>query len=109
MMILPQLADSYGRKIVFNMAVFVSIGAQVGLILSMSLNKSSVFMFFLGICFPGKSVVIPEKKQTKYVSMGMISECLLLLCISIGYQIISRHWMWMQLIGLAATTVAFVF
>ena len=116
-MILPQLADSYGRKIVFNMAVFVSIGDQVGLILSMYLNKSSVFMFFLGICFPGKSVVglnyllefIPEKKQTKYVSMGMISECLLLLCISIGYQIISRHWMWMQLIGLAATTVAFVF
>ena len=41
--------------------------------------------------------------------MGMIAECLLLLSISLGYQRISRHWMWLQLIGLATTLVAFIF
>lgn len=70
MMIVPHLADKYGRKIVFNTTIFLSIVAQVGLILSLSLDRSAIYMLILGFCFPGKSVVglnyllefIPEKK-----------------------------------------------
>jgi membrane protein YdbS with pleckstrin-like domain len=40
--------------------------------------------------------------------MGMISECLLLLCISAGYQTVSRHWLWMQVIGVITTVIVFI-
>lgn len=40
--------------------------------------------------------------------MGMIIECLLLLCISAGYQTVSRHWLWMQVIGVITTVFAFI-
>ena len=52
----PALSDNYGRKNIFCATMFVSVLAQIGLLKSDSLYWSTVFMFIMGLSWPGKRV-----------------------------------------------------
>lgn len=114
MMIVPKASDLWGRKYLFVLTMTVSLTAQVGLIRSDSLNSSVIYMIMIGSTFPGKNVVglnymlefVPENHHTKYVTFGMILDCLTLYGMSYGFQKYNRNWLWTQVLGLAGTSFA---
>ena len=114
MFIVPQMADIWGRKLIFVLTMILSLIGQAGLIWSQSLNLSAAYILVLGASFPGKNVVglnyllelYPEKKHTKIVTYQMAVDCLALLLIALGYEYVSRNWVWLQFVGLGGTSFA---
>ena len=54
MLILPKLADTYGRKRIIVLTMLTQIIAQTGLIFSNNLDLGIFFMMILGSTFSGK-------------------------------------------------------
>lgn len=57
LIIIPPLADRYGRKLIFTISNIVSIIGQLGLILSNNIYEAYFFAFLIGATFSGKVVV----------------------------------------------------
>lgn len=114
MIIIPQLSDSYGRRHIFIFTMAITLISEVGLIFSHSMNLSALYMVLLGFAFPGKNIVglnyllefTPLRLHTKFVTTKMVCECLILYLMSKGYEQVSRHWLWIQLLGIAGTSIA---
>jgi MFS family permease len=55
--IVPPLADTYGRKLVVGISLAVSIFAQFGLLITHNIYEAYFYYFLLGLTFPGKIIV----------------------------------------------------
>ena len=116
MLIVPSLADKWGRRSIFIITMIKSIVGQVGLIFSNELQVSAFFFFLLGATFPGKNIVglayllefVHERFNTPYVTYTMIFDCSTLILISYGYQNIRAHVFWLQVIGTTMTFIALI-
>jgi hypothetical protein len=83
---------------------------------SHSLNLSAVYMVVLGLAFPGKNIVglnyllefTPIAYHTKFVTSQMVVECMILYMMSKGFENVSRHWLWIHLIGIGATLFSMI-
>lgn len=51
------LSDKIGRKITFLFTIFLLIVSQTGFLFANSLDQLYVFMFILGLSFPGRIIV----------------------------------------------------
>jgi len=75
LLFVPALSDSYGRKSIFCVTMFFSVISQICLIYSNTLYMSTIFMFILGLTWPGKRVTglnyalefIPYEFQAAYI------------------------------------------
>ena len=56
MLVVPTLSDHFGRKNIFCMTMIISIISQYGLLISSSLDYSTLYMIMLGATWPGKRV-----------------------------------------------------
>ena len=101
----------------FCMTLLVSIAAQIGLMMSNSLNLSFAFMILLGLTWPGKRVTgityflefIPAQYQKFYIVALALLDYPSIALISFCYQYISRDWYPQQLCGVLLTTFSLVF
>jgi MFS family permease len=57
------LSDVYGRKIIFLITLFILLGACVGMMLARTLDELYVYMFLMGITFPGRLIVATNYAQ----------------------------------------------
>ena len=68
--IVPPLADAYGRKLIVNISIAVSIFAQFGLLITHNIYEAYFYYFLLGLTFPGSTIVgynyLLEFNKTKY-------------------------------------------
>jgi MFS family permease len=57
LLIYPPLADAYGRKWVFIIAMAISAVGQLGLLLTNNIYEAYVYMILVGTAFSAKNVV----------------------------------------------------
>jgi len=119
LLILPPLADKYGRKWIFIISNFVQIIGQLGLILSDNIYEAYFFAFLIGCTFSGKVVVglnyMLEFNRPKWtetiVYFQLVAESITTILMTIWYQFIDRGWFMLQLlclIGAILITVYFI-
>ena len=57
------LSDIYGRKLIFLITLFILLGSCIGMLLAKSLDELYVYMFLMGITFPGRLIVATNYAQ----------------------------------------------
>ena len=57
MLIVPPLADWYGRKIIVLISFFISCAGQTGLLFTNNLYEAYVYQFLIGASFAGRIIV----------------------------------------------------
>eukprot|EP00347_Sterkiella_histriomuscorum_P019689 403340662 len=115
-LIVPRLADLYGRKWPIICCSCISFVLILGLILSNNLNLSIALFFFLGMCQTGKiSTVyvmmlelIPQFSTTILGTIVQLLDGATLIWSSIYFRYISKDWLWFQVFGLCTCGVACV-
>ena len=57
------LSDIYGRRYIFLATVTLLLGACIGFVLARSLDELYVYMFMMGLTFPGRIIVATNYAQ----------------------------------------------
>ena len=117
LIIIPPLADKFGRKLIFLISNIVSVIGQLGLILSDNIYEAYFFAFLIGATFSGKVVVglnyMLEFNRPKWnetiIYLLLVAESVSTILFTIWYQFIDRGWFLLQLICLilAVLTTAY--
>ena len=93
--------------------LFILVITQILFLTSMSLDQTIVIMFFRGMAFPGKNIVILgyilehllEKSRETYISIYCFAEPVMTIYLAFHYEFFSRNWMSAQILFLVTTLV----
>ena len=102
---IPKLADNYGRVQQIQLAIFLQCITQAGMLWTKSLYQAYFFMFLLGLTFPGKNIIwynyileiTKDEWRNTLVNVVFLVECSSIVWISLYYQTISRSWLYLQI------------
>lgn len=117
LLIIPPLADKFGRKLIFTISNIVSIIGQLGLILSNNIYEAYFFAFLIGATFSGKVVVglnyMLEFNRPKWtetiIYLQLVAESVSTILMTVWYQFIDRGWFLLQLICLIAAVLITIY
>ena len=110
-LIVPKLADSYGRVQQIRIALLIQTISQVGLIWTNNLIQAYFFMFMLGLSAPGKNVVwynyaleiTTDKWRNTVVNSVFAIEASTSIWIALYYQTVSNSWFYLQVVAAVLT------
>lgn len=108
LLIIPPLADRYGRKLIFTISNIVSAIGQFGLMVSNNIYEAYFFAFLIGATFAGKVVVglnyMLEFNRPKWaetiIYLLLVAESVATILMTVWYQFIDRGWFLLQLVCL---------
>lgn len=115
--IVPPLADAYGRKwIIFGSYIILIVGL-VGLMLSNNLYAAYVFELFVGFAFAGHVIVglnylleySKRENQDYLTATMMILGAMIGILMTIWYQFIDKGWFLLQIICLFLAVISFLY
>lgn len=106
LIIVPPLADRYGRKLIFSISNAVALVGQFGLILADSIYEAYFFSFLIGTAFSGQRIVginyllemtLPRTHEL-IIFLVLALESVSTLVMTAWYQFVDRGWFLLQLI-----------
>ena len=117
MLVVPAIADSYGRRLPFIITMAASVSAQAWLMVTSSLDVALGLMMVLGMTFPGKNVVglnyllefTSSKAQATVVNYYMYLEPVLTLYMTFHYAQYSNKYFPLQMIYLTIGIIDLLF
>lgn len=117
MLVVPAIADSYGRRLPFIVTMAASVAAQSWLMMTSSLDVALGLMIVLGMTFPGKNVVglayllefTSCESQEAVVNYYMYLEPILTLYMTFHYAEYSNKYFPLQAIYLSIGVIDLLF
>lgn len=103
--VVPRLADTYGRKLPVIISAWFSVLVCAGLMLSQNLVLTIVLFFFLGCSSSGKSSttyvylmeLIPARWQPWTSIYMMLGDGMTMILLSVYFRYISKDWIYFQI------------
>lgn len=101
LIVVPQVAESNGKKHIFVISMALSIVAQSGLLfLATNISTALIFLMMLGLAWPGKRLIgytyildfFPESYQSSRILWFNLFDYPSILLFSIYYQYFDRSW-----------------
>lgn len=102
------LSDMYGRKWIFVATLGILIVACTGFLFAKSIEELYVYMFLLGVSFPGRIIVginfaqeFQKEEWIEFVQpMVQVGQGLTLILTAMYFQFISKHVYYLELVHL---------
>ncbi len=113
-LILPRLADTYGRRPLVLIFSWFSVLVYLGLLLSRSLELTIALFFLLGLTCTGKSstgyVYLMELIGAKWQAWAsvymMLLDSITMIMLAVYFKYITKEWMYFQIFGITLLTLA---
>ena len=107
-LVIPPLADAFGRKIVFLVVLLIAFIAHMGLLISKNIYEAYVFQFMNGTTMTGRIVIglslcieyLTEESGKDIVFIYLQCHSTYVILITFWYQFIDRGWFLIQLINI---------
>lgn len=114
---MPQIADKYGRKRLFWIAVLVDLVLYTCLFFTHSLGWMIFIWTVLGAMNSWRTTVgyvyimecVPKKAQTPVTSLWNVQEGGIYLLATLYFWKVSKHWFWFSLVGYIWNIISAVF
>lgn len=101
--IVPPLADAFGRKYVFAGSNVIQIAALIGLLVTTELTEAYVYIGILGFSFVGVVLIginylveLQKKEWQDAAVLSILPMSAFAGVAALYYQVISRSYLWLQ-------------
>ena len=116
LVMVPRLADLYGRSLVYRIGLCVLFFAFTAVMFTSSINVMIVALFLCGACATCRMQVgymvmleyLPSDRHAFFSSLLWIIDSLVALGGVVYFVFLSKNWLWFVLIGYVLTVVGMV-
>jgi MFS family permease len=110
----PVLGDTYGRKWLFVIGMWMTVFTYLGVLITHSINTVTVLMFFYGVANGMRNSLgyvymlefVCDRHQSAVGSLELVLESFVVLFGSIYFQFMSKNWIYMNYVGFAFVVAA---